>query len=570
MSAPPPPPTDHKITLADLAERERSVLALLAAGHTNKEIARELSLSKNIVDKILSSTSSHYSVYPKIGVENAKGAVAWYLHQTTRTETEMHANHVSAAPEATQATSDWAGPRDTDGARRAQAREPFLAVFLTLYIALVGLTFIPIWLQGETNTTLTQWGNAYAALPLIAGIYGLRQSRTQKPTFSPAIWRGLRWLSVGLIAWAAGTAVAVGYFLATQSAAPYPSLADVGYVAHDICLTAAYVLWLRNLDRRGERHRWLWLALATLTATIYLAVRYSLRNLGADFHDAPLLPFLDVIYVSLESLCVGIAITLLASKRRRAPLPLGLRFICSGVMLFFLAGVTFGLTANLPEGHALRFFSGNSVDLLFATAFLLVGIGIACIGQAPSSEPYAQAGVGWAKWAPALIGLAALVLAATPVIARGSARGEPNMSGAVQMVGQPDHRIRIEANGHILTADETLPAYTPARVVFQVLNNGAAPLALRALTIGVRGPGVTCRDKNTIRWAAPDVPFPTVDNLTLRPGEMYEYRGVRAFYLPGTYFLEPVAQDAAGHWGGIPPFTCVELTVVDRTPSRSD
>jgi hypothetical protein len=123
-------------------------------------------------------------------------------------------------------------------------------------------------------------------------------------------------------------------------------------------------------------------------------------------------------------------------------------------------------------------------------------------------------------------------------------------------------KVQASGNGRVLSAAETVTAYTPIRVAFQVLNNGTGPLTLRGLTIGVRGPGVTCRDKNTVRWSAPDVPFPAATNLTLQPGEKYEYRGSRAIYLPGTYFFEPVMQNTAGNWGGIPPFSCVELMVI--------
>ena len=300
MTASTTMPTSPAISLTALSEREQAVLRLLAQGHINKEIARELKLSQNVVDKILSNSSSHYSLYPKIGVANAKGAVAWYLRQVEAVDgTEVRPENQLGTPQT----------------------------------------------------------------PLVAA----------------------------------------------------PSTAEPGNVRED-------------RESQGS-----------------------------------------------------------ASIRRD---------------------------------------------------------------------------VSWIKWGPVLISLAALGLAVALVVARLPARSQPNARGEVQMVGDAGRRIRVEANGRVLSADETLPAYTPTRITFRVLNNGMAPIVLRALTIGVRGPGVTCRDKNTTRWSAPDVPFPAATNLTLQPGEMYEYRGIRALYLPGTYFLEPVRQDTAGNWGGIPPFTCVDLTVV--------
>ncbi len=561
-------PTSPAISLTALSEREQTVLRLLAQGHINKEIARALKLSQNVVDKILSNSSSHYSLYPKIGVANAKGAVAWYLRQVEAADrAEVRPENQLGAPQTPPvAAPSTAEPGDLRGDRGSQGSALFLTAFITIYVALVALAFIPIWLQGGTNAVLAAWGNAYAVLPLIAGIYGLRRLRKPGQGTSKGTLRGLRWLSAGLICWATGVVISIFYFLVTKSVIPYPSLADIGYIAQDICFVAAFGLWWRESHRRGELRSWLWMAIAALTTIGYLAIQHSLRDLGTDFRITPLLPVLELTYASLESICLGIAICFLIPAIARAPathLQAAFRFIFSGMVVFFLAGTTFGLTANLPEGHWLKFASGNSVDLLFATAFLLMGIGITLAARASQSEAPARGYASFARWGPALISLAALGLAMAPVVARLPTRSQPNVRGEVQIVGDAGRRIRVEANGRILSADETVPAYTPTRITFRVLNNGIAPIVLRSLTIGVRGPGVTCRDKNTIRWSAPDVPFPAATNLTLQPGEMYEYRGIRALYLPGTYFLEPVRQDTAGNWGGIPPFTCVDLTVVN-------
>jgi DNA-binding CsgD family transcriptional regulator len=301
MTASTTVPTSPAVSLTALSEREQTVLRLLAQGHINKEIARELKLSQNVVDKILSNSSSHYSLYPKIGVTNAKGAVAWYLQQV----------------------------EDADAAK----------------------------------------------------VRPENQAAPQTP-----------WVAT-------------------------PDSIKPGNVRAD----------------RGDQ--------------------------GAG-----------------------------------------------------------SLLGNVP----------------------------------------------WIKLGLVLIGLAALGLVMALVVPRLPARSQPNGRGEVQMVGETGHRIRVEANGQILSTGETLPTYTPTQITFRVLNNGTAAMVLRSLTIGVRGPGVTCHDKNTIRWSAPDVPFPAVTDLTLQPGETHEYRGMRALYQPGTYFLEPVWQDTNGNWGGIPPFTCVEVMVVEN------
>lgn len=56
-----------------LTARERQILALLAAGLRNREIANELSISEATVENHL------HHVYGKIGVRSRTEAVSWVL-----------------------------------------------------------------------------------------------------------------------------------------------------------------------------------------------------------------------------------------------------------------------------------------------------------------------------------------------------------------------------------------------------------------------------------------------------------------------------------------------------------
>lgn len=98
---------------------------------------------------------------------------------------------------------------------------------------------------------------------------------------------------------------------------------------------------------------------------------------------------MELAYSTLESICLGIAVWLLtpALARARGGEPqAAFRFISGGMALFFLAGLSYVATVNLPEGHWLKFSNGNGVDLLFATAFLLLGIGVALAARASETE----------------------------------------------------------------------------------------------------------------------------------------------------------------------------------------
>ena len=69
-AAMPPPPSNEPAPTSDLSQREREVLALLAQGLSNKELARALSVSENTVKTHLAN------LYAKLGARRRTEALA--------------------------------------------------------------------------------------------------------------------------------------------------------------------------------------------------------------------------------------------------------------------------------------------------------------------------------------------------------------------------------------------------------------------------------------------------------------------------------------------------------------
>lgn len=174
---------------------------------------------------------------------------------------------------------------------------------------------------------------------------------------------------------------------------------------------------------------------------------------------------------------------------------------------------------------------------------------------------------GCAKWFALCGGLIAVifvVLAAKMALQKLAKPSYP--SGVIELVDTNNRRILVETNDRTIVSGDSIQTYETITVTFKILNNGSYPATIRSLVTGARGPGVSCSDKNAIKWSAWDNPFPPIVNITLQPGQEYEYRGSRAFYKPGNYFLEPVYKGSNGHWNGIPPFTCMDIAVFEAVP----
>jgi hypothetical protein len=89
---------------------------------------------------------------------------------------------------------------------------------------------------------------------------------------------------------------------------------------------------------------------------------------------------------------------------------------------------------------------------------------------------------------------------------------------------------------------------------FSIRNDGGQIVTVRRLRAGARGPAAILKG-----WNAPNVDFPVVQGITLKPGESYVYEQSRSFRDTGDYFAEPVKEQNG--WGGIPPYSRINFNV---------
>jgi hypothetical protein len=129
--------------------------------------------------------------------------------------------------------------------------------------------------------------------------------------------------------------------------------------------------------------------------------------------------------------------------------------------------------------------------------------------------------------------------------------------GTIILVGDSDHTMTVETAGHMLQPDDTVKVGELITVTFTIQNNDTHPIRIKRLIAGGRGPGVKCSD-----WNGTPADFPGVNNILLKPGEVYEYHQSHFFSAMGHYFIAPAYQSADGGWGGMGPYTCINFEVV--------
>jgi hypothetical protein len=111
-------------------------------------------------------------------------------------------------------------------------------------------------------------------------------------------------------------------------------------------------------------------------------------------------------------------------------------------------------------------------------------------------------------------------------------------------------RVEVDVQpGLRLTQPLVLNPSAPAKdadvlATFELANAGTEPLSLARLVVGARGPDCVPADWSCT--ARPD--HPAVDNLTLAPGEAYQYSATRAYADNGRYFVQVSFIGEAGVW----------------------
>ena len=135
--------------------------------------------------------------------------------------------------------------------------------------------------------------------------------------------------------------------------------------------------------------------------------------------------------------------------------------------------------------------------------------------------------------------------------------------GETRLVGEEGQRISIATNRGGWQPGEPIRVGEMVTVSFTVENIDDHPITFQRLGMGGRGPEATCKQPKEQKWSWQNTPFSEAENLIVQPGERYTYIASRVYSKPGSYFVEPILQDVFDRWGGVPPFSCVDLMVVE-------
>lgn len=177
-------------------------------------------------------------------------------------------------------------------------------------------------------------------------------------------------MGIGLSGFALGNWVWFAYNL-TGWDAPYPSLADVGYLAFPVCAVIAGAILFRATRRRVQGVD---LAIGVaFPLTVILVFYATLIQPRFDARTDLLRTTLDLAYPTLDAVYVGIA-GLVLFFGRPGPLTPAFRRVSAAMLVYAVAD--FSILVTIDQG---TYFSGSWADILYLIASLGFGAAVLTI-----------------------------------------------------------------------------------------------------------------------------------------------------------------------------------------------
>jgi hypothetical protein len=165
---------------------------------------------------------------------------------------------------------------------------------------------------------------------------------------------------------------------------PYPSPADYSYIVDPICFLVGIYLLKKGLGISNER---IWLGVMISSTLIILSLAGTFivgRNWQLNLEGDPIKIYFDIAYPTFDAVGIGMLVyiirgSIFASFGKQ--MQWMLYWIATGLLVQYFADAIFSITTSLPDGHSWAYHDGGLDDMIFVTAFWVLGMGVSLIPQ---------------------------------------------------------------------------------------------------------------------------------------------------------------------------------------------
>jgi hypothetical protein len=193
-------------------------------------------------------------------------------------------------------------------------------------------------------------------------------------------WRRSRWVLLGAssFAWAAGESVWAYYDLIRGVSVPFPSLADVGFLAAVPLAVAGLLLFPSAPRRAADRIQGILDGCIVAGSMLFASWATVLGPLYDQHQGGALKQALSLAYPASDVVMVSLVVILIARAGRRGRASLGL--VMAGIVAFAIADSAFAYMTELNN-----YSNGTVLDTGWVAGYLLIGLGALRAVYAPST-----------------------------------------------------------------------------------------------------------------------------------------------------------------------------------------
>jgi len=251
---------------------------------------------------------------------------------------------------------------------------------VSVYFVALVLLWVAVQVHGAKMGSLNYaYSFLFGLTPLLAGIAGMYKSKIWGRLKS-ALGRAVFFISLGLVLWGFGETIWSYYNFFRDVAAPYPSVADIGFapsvffwVLGTIFLAHASGAWL--VLRRSKRAKaFVVLAIVALSAvSYYMLVHVARGGVLVPEGETMLKVVLDVAYPLGDFLAATFAFIVfsLSFKYLGGLYRPAIGAVIVGLAVMYVADFVFSYTTTVGT-----YFNGDWGDLLLATGLSLMAFGV--------------------------------------------------------------------------------------------------------------------------------------------------------------------------------------------------
>lgn len=259
---------------------------------------------------------------------------------------------------------------------------------LSAYFAVISCYWVWLFISERVDTDFNYFYSfAFSLMPFLGGILGVVGAKVWGG-FKSSLGKAVSLFSLGLFFWGSGSMVWAYYNFVVNLPAPYPSIADVGYIlALVFWALGAWYLSKATGARFGLRNKWIKLIAVVLPILIlagsyYILVTVARGGVLTTSGDALLKTTLDILYPlgDMIILVLSVMIIGLSAKLMGGLYKLSLLSLLLGLIVMYAADFVFSYTTTIE-----KFYVGAPGDLLFSLAMYLLTFGVLGFAHKPTN-----------------------------------------------------------------------------------------------------------------------------------------------------------------------------------------